>query len=155
MAKHSVVIVGPDQSTVSAAQALIQDEFEVSTAMWTTDTLLPIHEQASPVMLLDIDSPSQPSAEEGLNVLQKLRQTGYSGKVIAYTGRPERSVAVRAVQCGACDVLAKSLDPVQLLQSIERVARVADLEQEARGAMVVGGPEEFSGMLGMSASINR
>jgi len=140
---------------VSAAQALIQDEFEVSTAMWTTDTLLPIHEQASPVMLLDIDSTSQPSAEEGLNVLQKLRQTGYSGKVIAYTGRPERSVAVRAVQCGACDVLAKSLDTVQLLQSIERVARVADLEQEARGAMVVGGPEEFSGMLGMSASINR
>ena len=62
---------------------------------------------------------------------------------------------MRAVQCGACDVLAKSLDPVQLLQSIERVARVADLEQEARGAMVVGGPEEFSGMLGMSASINR
>lgn len=155
MAKYSVVIVGPDESTVSAVQALIQDQFDVSTARWTAEALPPIHEQASPVMLLDIDAPSQVSAEEGLSVLQKLRQTGYAGKVIAYTGRSERSVAVRAIQCGACDVLPKSLDGVQLQQSIERVARVADLEQEARGAMVVGGPEEFSGMLGMSASINR
>ncbi|MGC3976255.1 MAG: sigma-54 dependent transcriptional regulator [Nitrospira sp.] len=155
MAKHNVVIVGPDQLTVSAVQALIQDEFEVSTAMWTTETLLPMHEQLSPVMLLDIDSPAQPSAEEGLNVLHKLRQSGYVGKVIAYTGRPERSVAVRAIQCGACDVLAKSLDRVQLQQSIERVARVADLEQEAGGAMVLHGLGEFSGMLGMSASIKR
>ncbi|MCC6965037.1 MAG: sigma-54-dependent Fis family transcriptional regulator [Nitrospira sp.] len=155
MAKQSVMIVAPDQSTVSAVQALIQDQFEVSTALWTTESLLPIHEQASSVMLLDIDSPSQPSAEDGLNVLQQLRQTGYVGKVIAYTGRPERSVAVRAIQCGACDVLAKSADGVQLQQSLERVARVADLEQEARGAMLVGWPEEFSGMLGMSASINR
>lgn len=155
MAKHNVLVVGPDEATISTVQALLRDQFEVSTAMWTTDVLLPIHEQSSPVMLLDIDSPSHPSAEGGLNVLQKLRQTGYVGKVIAYTGQPERSVAVRAVQCGACDVLAKSLDGVQLQQSIERVARLADLEQEARGTMVVRGPEEFSGMLGMSASINR
>lgn len=136
-------------------QALIDEEFELSTATWTTDTAVPVHEQASPVILLDIDSPSEPSAEDGLNVLQKLRQTGYLGKVIAYTGRPERSVAVRAVQYGASDVLAKSLDAIQVQQSIETVARIADLEQEARGATAVGGPDEFSGMLGMSASINR
>lgn len=155
MAKHTVLIVGPDESTVSAAQALLGEQFELSTATWTAETLLPIHEEAPPVMFLDIDSPSHPSAEDGLNVLQKLRQTGYVGKVIVYTGRPERSVAVRAVQCGACDVLAKSLDAVQLQHSIERVARIADLEQEARGATVVGGPEEFNGMLGISSSINR
>lgn len=155
MAKHNILIVGPDESTVSAAQALMGEEFDMSTATWTAETLWPIHEQAPPVMLLDIDSPSHPSTEDGLNVLQKLRQAGYVGKVIAYTGRPERSVAVRAVQCGACDVVAKSLDAVHLQQSIERVARIADLEQEARGAPVVGGPEEFSGMLGISASINR
>lgn len=155
MTKHSLLIVGPDESTVSAAQKLIGEAFEVSTATWTTETLLPIHEQAHPVMLVDIDAPSRPSAEDGLNILQTLRQTGYPGKVIAYTGRPERSVAVRAVQCGACDVLLKSLDATQLQQGIERVARIADLEQEARGTTVVGGPEEFSGMLGMSASIHR
>ena len=155
MANHNLLIVGPDASAVASMQALTGSVFNVTTATWGAEPLLPVHEQTSPVMLLDLDSPSQPSAEEGLNILQKLRQSGYIGKVIAFTGRPERSVAVRAVQCGACDVLPKSLDGGQLQQSIERVARLADLEQEARGATVVGGPEEFSGMLGMSASINR
>ncbi|MCE7976734.1 MAG: hypothetical protein DYH03_06195 [Nitrospira sp. NTP1] len=84
MAKQSVVIVAPDQSTVSAVQALIQDQFEVSTALWTTESLLPIHEQASSVMLLDIDSPSQPSAEDGLNILQQLRQTGYAARAMSW-----------------------------------------------------------------------
>jgi two-component system NtrC family response regulator len=155
MAKQNVLIVGPDESTVSAAQKFLGEAFEISTTTWSMETLLPAHGQAPPVMLLDIDSPCHPSAEDGLGILEKLRQSGYTGKVIAYTGRPERSVAVRAVQCGACDVLDKSLDVVQVKHSIERVARLAGLEQEARGETVVGGPEEFSGMLGISASIHR
>ena len=155
MAKPNVFFVEPDESIISAVRTSIQDEFDMSASTWNAETIAQIHEQAPLVILLDLDSPASETGEEGVSVLQQLRQTGFAGKIIAYTERPERSLAVRAIQYGACDVLSKPLDPMLLKQILRRVTRIADLEQEARGVTAGGGPEEFSGMLGMSPSIHR
>ncbi len=155
MAKPNVFILEPDESIASAVRSSIEGEFDVSVSTWNGETVAEIQEQAPVILLLDLDASSNPPGEEGVSLLHQLRQTGYAGKIIAYTERPERNLAVRAVQYGACDVLSKPLDMALLKQLLGRIACIADLEQEARVAMAGDAPEEFSGMLGMSPSIHR
>lgn len=155
MAKPKVFVLTDDQAAVAAVRSSIESECEVFVAAWDRTAVVQIHEQAPLVMLLDLGSSSDPAVEERVRVLQEVRQTGHAGKVIACTERTERRLAVRAIQYGAYDVLSKPLDITLLAQLIRRAAGVADLEREARGVMVGGGPEEFSGMLGTSASIHR
>jgi len=155
VAKPKVFVLTDDQATVAAVRSSIESECEVFVAAWDRTAVVQIHEQAPLVMLLDLGSSSDPTVEERVRVLQEVRQTGHAGKVIACTEQTERRLAVRAIQSGAYDVLSKPLDITLLTQLIRRAAGVADLEREARGVMVGGGPEEFSGMLGTSASIHR
>lgn len=155
MAKPKVFVLTDDQAAVAAVRSSIESECEVFVAAWDRTAVVQIHEQAPLVVLLDLGSSSDPVVEERVRVLQEVRQTGHAGKVIACTERTERRLAVRAIQYGAYDVLSKPLDITLLAQLIRRAAGVADLEREARGVMVGGGPEEFSGMLGTSASIHR
>ncbi len=155
MAKPKVFVLTDDQAIVAAVRSSIESECEVFVAAWDRTAVVQIHEQAPLVMLLDLVSSSDPAVEDRVRVLQEVRQTGHVGKVIACTEQTERRLAVRAIQYGAYDVLSKPLDVTLLTQLIRRAARVADLEREARGVMVGGGPEEFSGMLGTSASIHR
>ena len=155
MAKPKVFILEHDESIAVAVRTLIEDEFEVSVSGWNAETAAQIQEQAPLVILLDVDSSSHATSEDSVSVLQKLQQTGHTAKVIACTERTERSLAVRAIQNGACDVFSKPFDQPLLKHIIRRVARVADLEQEARGATAGGSHESFSGMLGTSPSIHR
>lgn len=155
MVKPIVFIVEQDELVASALRALLEDEFDVCLAGWNAHTVNQIHEWAPMVILLDLDWSSSPTGEEGIAVLQHLRQAGHTGKIIVYTAITERRLAVRAIQHGACEILNKPLDLTLLKQLVHRVARIADLEQEVREATVGTGHEEFSGMLGTSSSIHR
>ena len=133
MAKPKVFILEDDPSIAAAVRSSFEDEFELIPAEWTQTAVLQIHEQMPLVTLLALESSSNSVAEGYVRVLQELRQTGHGGKVIAYTESTERSLAVRAVQQGAYDVLSKPLDMSLLRQIIRRAARVADLERDGLG----------------------
>ena len=155
MAKPKVFILEDDPSIAAAVRSSFEDEFELIAAEWSQTAVLQIHEQMPLVTLLALESSSNSVAEGYVRVLQELRQTGHGGKVIAYTESTERSLAVRAVQQGAYDVLSKPLDMSLLRQIIRRAARVADLERDGLGVTAAAGHDEFSGMLGTSPSIHR
>ena len=155
MAKPIVCVVEQDELIASALRALLEDECDVCLFGWNAHTVNQIHERAPMVILLDLDLASSSTGEEGIAALQDLRQAGHRGKIIAYTAITERRLAVQAIQHGACEILTKPLDLTLLKQLVHRVARIADLEQEAREATVGAGQEEFSGMLGTSPSIHR
>ncbi|MBS0169933.1 MAG: sigma-54-dependent Fis family transcriptional regulator [Nitrospira sp.] len=155
MANPTVYVLEQDELIASALRALLEDECEVYLSAWNAQAVGEIHERAPMVILLDLDTAASPAGEEGLAILQTLRQSGHLGRIIVYTANTDRSLAVRAVQYGACEILTKPLDLTVLKPLVRRVARIADLEQEAREAVAGAGHEEFSGMLGTSASIHR
>lgn len=155
MAKPKVFILEDDPSIAAAVRSSLEDEFELVASEWNPAAVLQIHEQMPLVTLLALESSSNSVAEGYVRVLQELRQTGHGGKVIAYTESTERSLAVRAIQHGAYDVLSKPLDMSLLRQIIRRAARVADLERDGLGVTEGAGHDEFSGMLGTSPSIHR
>jgi two-component system NtrC family response regulator len=153
--KAKVLIVEDDVPMAARMRAAIEDEFDVLVTKRNQTTGVRIQELAPPVTVVDVESSSNPQADQGMLILQELRQTGYRGKVIAYTDGTERSLAVRAVREGACDVLSKPLDLTLLKGIIRRAAHVADLAQEAPEAAAGSGPEEFKGILGTSPNIRR
>ena len=155
MAKPTVFVVEHDELIASALRALLEEEFEVCLSGWNAQTIRHVHERAPMVILLDLDTSSTSPSEDGVVMLQQLRQAGHTGKIIVYTATTERSLAVQAIQHGACEILTKPLDLTVLKPLVCRVARIADLEQDARGAITGTGHEEFSGMLGTSPSIHR
>jgi Response regulator containing CheY-like receiver, AAA-type ATPase, and DNA-binding domains len=153
--KTKLLIVEEDESITMKLRSALEDEFEVLQAERNQTALDLIQEQEPLVVLLDLESPSNPQTEAGIGFLQELQQAGYPVKTVVFTGDTERHIAVQAVQRGAADVLSKPLD-LNLLQGIlRRIARVADLEREAHEGMAGGGHGEFSGMLGVSPSIRR
>ncbi len=155
MAKPTIHVLEQDESMASALRALLEDECDVCLSPWNPQAVEEIHERAPMVILLNLETASSSAGEDGLAILQTLRQAGHTGKIIVYTANTDRSLAVRAVQYGASEILTKPLDLSLLKPLVRRVARMADLEQEAREGIAGTGHEEFSGMLGTSASIHR
>lgn len=155
MAKPKILIVEDDASMAARMRSAIEDEFEVVVTERNQTTGIQIHEQAPSVVVVGVESSLNPAAEQGMRILQELRQTRYTGKVIVCMEGTDRRLAVTAVQQGACDVLSEPLDLTILKGIIQRAAHMADLEQEALEGTAGGHPEEFDGMLGTSASIRR
>ncbi len=155
MAKPKVLVVEDDETIAAGLRSAMEDECEIFVTGRNPATVAQGQEWEPRVTLLDLESPSRPNPEDGLRVLQELRQSGYRGKVIVYTSGTERSLAVQAVRYGAIDVLSKPLDVTLLKAIVRRAARIADLEQEAQAGMTDGGHEEFKGMLGTSSTIHR
>lgn len=155
MSKPRVLIIEDDETIVMGLRSILLDECEVFLSGRDSESVAQGREREPLVTLVDLESPSNPNPEDGLRVLQELRQVGHRGKVIVYTMSPERSVAVRAVRHGAMEVLSKPLDLMLVKDVVRRAARIADLEQEAQAGLAESGGEEFKGMLGTSASIHR
>jgi two-component system NtrC family response regulator len=153
--KPTVLIIEDEKTVVDELRSALHEECEVSQSGRAPASLSQRQQREALVTLLDLESPSNPSSEEGLRFLREMRQTGHRGKVIVYTGSSERGVAVQAVQHGAAEVLSKPLDLTLLKDVVRRAARLADLEREAHAGLIESGHEEFKGMLGSSASIHK
>ncbi|MEP7151909.1 MAG: sigma-54 dependent transcriptional regulator [Nitrospira sp.] len=155
MAKPKVLIIEDDETIAAALQSAFQDECEVFVTGQNSATGIEEQEWEPRVTLLGLESSAKPNPEDGVRLLQELRRSGHRGKMIVYTSSAERSIAVRAVRCGASEVLSKPLDVALLKGIVRRAARIADLEQEAQAGMTDGGHEAFAGMLGTSSGMQR
>lgn len=69
------------------------------------------------VVLLDFDL----GERQGLEFIEKAKQTGYAGKVLMVTAGMNEHDTLRAVQLGASGIFLKHSPPVELLQAIHRV----------------------------------
>lgn len=155
VAKPKVLIIEDDETIAAALHSALQDECEVFVIGQSAASSFEEQKWESYVTLLDLESSAKPNPEDGMRLLQELRQSGHRGKVIVYTSSAERSIAVQAVRSGAVEVLSKPLDVALLKGIVCRAARIADLEQEAQAGMTNGGHEAFAGMLGTSSGMHR
>jgi len=100
------------------------------------------------VVLLDLAMPPHFSPEAGLSLIEVFP----GAPVVVITGHADRELALKAVEAGAWDFLAKPLDPDLLRVVVGRALHRAGLERELRLLRAREEPGEM-GIAGTSAPI--
>ncbi|HEV2098790.1 MAG TPA: PEP-CTERM-box response regulator transcription factor [Stellaceae bacterium] len=86
-----------------------------------------------PVAIVDLGLPPDPDgASEGLAILEEIRQTAPTTKVVIATGNETREHALRAVSLGAYDFYQKPIDIDTLRLVVTRAEQLFELEEENR-----------------------
>jgi two-component system NtrC family response regulator len=134
--KASLLIVEDYEPFVTLLRSTLSDDFDVTVTNSVDQASALINREVPRLVLLDLGLPPTSSPEQGLALLKEIQQHGHRCKTVVCTGYRERELALRAVRCGAHDILYKPLELPMLKAILMRAAWLADLEEEARHSVV-------------------
>lgn len=122
------ILVVDDEEIVikSCLRILGENGYEVEAVQSGGDALRKVEESRYDVLILDIMMPKM----DGLEVLQRVKETHPDIDVIMVTGLSQIETAVRAMKLGAFDYLPKPFDPDELKLVVERALERRRLLQE-------------------------
>ena len=130
------ILVVDDEDVVirSCLRILGESGHQVEAVSSGGDALRRVDEEAIDLLILDIMMPKI----DGLEVLQRVKESHPDIDVIMITGLSQIETAVRAMKLGAFDYLPKPFDPDQLTgvveRALERRARMREALEVARPA---------------------
>ena len=132
------------------------DRFESVTASDRESALLQFRRHQPQVVTMDLGLPPDPdSVSEGFRLLEQMLDIDPAVKVIVLTGQNDQANALRAVALGAYDFLAKPFEPDVLNLTVERAARMAELQAENRRLQALHQPDALSGLITRDAEMMR
>jgi two-component system, NtrC family, nitrogen regulation response regulator GlnG len=143
----SHILLVDDEEAVCWAleRALTRDGHRVTVAASAEQALVQAEKQHPDVIVLDVRLPGM----DGLSALGRLRQLTGDAPIIVVTAFGNLGTAVRAVEEGAFDYLAKPFDLEQALESIHRALQRRALQQQTPPAepdiSAAAAPEEIVG----------
>ncbi len=145
-----ILIADDEPAFLRLAASWLQGQgHRVSTAGDGTATVAAFERERPEMVLLDLAMPPHYRPEAGLDLLPRLRGV----PVVVITGHADHALALRAIEAGAWDFLAKPLDPDLLRMVVGRALEKAALERELR-ALRAGDGDDF-GLIGASAATQR
>ena len=122
------ILIADDEDIVvqSCLRILSGDKFKIDTAKDGLEALVKIAEQDYDMLILDIMMPKL----NGIEVLQRVKETHPDIDVIMITGLNQIETAVKAMKLGAFDYLPKPFDPEELELVVARAFERRQLLQE-------------------------
>jgi two-component system NtrC family response regulator len=124
------------------------DKFEAVTASDRQEALVQLRRFQPPVVTMDLGLP--PDADgvtEGFLLLEAMLAIAPETKVIVLTGQNGQANALRAIEMGAYDFLAKPFEPEVLSLTVERAFRLHELQAENRRLKAAQTPDALSGLI--------
>ena len=122
-----ILLVDDEEIVIkSCLRILGTDSYEVDTARSGLEALKKIEEKPFDLLILDIMMPQM----DGMEVLQRVKETHPDVEVIMVTGLSQIETAVRCMKLGAFDYLPKPFDPDELKVVVERALERKHLLQE-------------------------
>jgi two-component system nitrogen regulation response regulator GlnG len=141
----SHVLIVDDEEAVCWAleRALTREGHQVAVAASAEEAFQQIARRRPDAIILDVRLPGM----DGLTALARLRQLAHEAPVIVVTAFGNLDTAVRAVEGGAFDYLAKPFDLAQALDTVARALQNRELQGRASPGVTEppGGPEELIG----------
>jgi len=124
------ILVVDDEEIVirSALRVLASEDYAVDRASDGAEALHSIESGEYDVVILDIMMPKV----DGIEVLQRVKESHPEIEVIMFTGLAEIDTAVRCMKLGAFDYIAKPFEPEELKVSVARALERRRLLQENR-----------------------
>jgi DNA-binding NtrC family response regulator len=125
--KRRILIIDDEEIVVrSCLRILSDDETQVDSANNGLDGIAKVAEHDYDMLILDIKMPKM----NGIEVLQRVKETHPDIDVIMITGLNEIETAVQAMKLGAFDYLPKPFDPEELELVVARAFERRQLLQE-------------------------
>jgi len=125
--KKRILIVDDEEIVVRSCQRILSgDEFDIDSAGNGLEAMAKIAENDYDMLILDIMMPKM----NGIEVLQRVKETHPDIDVIMITGLNEIETAVKAMKLGAFDYLPKPFDPEELEMVVARALERRQLLQE-------------------------
>ena len=129
--KPSPLLIVEDDLALQKQLKWSLDQFPAVTADDRESALVQCRRHAPAVVTMDLGLPPDPdSVSEGFRLLQQLLDLDPNIKVIVLTGQNDQANALRAVELGAYDFLAKPCDPDVLGLVVGRAFRLYELQSE-------------------------
>ena len=126
---HNILIVDDESSIRQSLQGVLEDEgYKVSAAESGETCLEVLRKRAFDVVLLDVWLPGM----DGLETLEKIRETENAPEVIMISGHGTIETAVRATKLGAYDFLEKPLSVDKTLILLKNAIDAKRLRLENR-----------------------
>ncbi len=149
-AKDKLLIVEDDPGLQSQLKWSFEN-FDVAVAEDRAGALAHLRRLEPPVVTLDLGLPPDPGGvSEGFGLLEEILSLAPDTKVIVVTGHNDRTNAMRAIAMGAYDFFEKPIDPDLLGITIQRGARLYQIEQENRRLQTSHGASPLDGLLASS-----
>jgi two-component system, NtrC family, response regulator len=132
------------------------DQFPSVTAGDRESALVQCRRHTPAVVTMDLGLPPDPdSVSEGFRLLQQLLDLDPNIKVIVLTGQNDQANALRAVELGAYDFLAKPFDPDLLGLIVGRAFRLYELQVENDRLRQLQGADAMTGILTRDSAMLR
>jgi len=148
--KQKLLIVEDDPGLQSQLKWSFED-FDVEVAEDRESALAHLRRLEPPVVTLDLGLPPDPGGvTEGFGLLEEMLALAPDTKVIVVTGHNDRTNAMRAIAMGAYDFYEKPIDPDLLGITIQRGARLYQIEQENRRLQSGHGESALEGLIASS-----
>jgi two-component system nitrogen regulation response regulator GlnG len=138
-----VLIIDDEQAVCwSLQRALSREGHEVTTASTAEDGFVEASKHRPDAIIIDVRLPGL----DGISALGRLRELSKEAPIIVVTAFGNLSTAVRAVEGGAFDYLAKPFDLDQAIDAINRALQSARMREQSNGAVAAPvDPEDFIG----------
>jgi DNA-binding NtrC family response regulator len=115
-----ILVIDDDIAVRTSLQLLLKSEgYNVKGASRPAEALLIITEEHPDLIILDLNFSITTTGEEGMNLLQDIKQADAAVPVIMITGWGSIALAVKGMKLGASDFINKPWDNGHLLQSVK------------------------------------
>ena len=147
-AKRPQVLIVEDDLALQKQIKWSLDRFETVVAHDRDSALAQFRRSPAAVVTMDLGlPPDADSVSEGFALLDALLRLDPMVKVIVLSGQSDRVNAVKAVELGAYDFLAKPLEADLLNMTVERALRVHDLQSEVARLRALAPSEPMAGLI--------
>jgi two-component system nitrogen regulation response regulator NtrX len=129
MARELILVVDDEPGVRSSVSGILKDEgYRVDAAATGEECLEKMQSTLYDLILLDVWLPGM----DGLEVLERLGQTPFSGQVVVISGHGNIEMAVKAIKSGAYDFIEKPMSLEKTLVTVKNALRQKELEDQNR-----------------------
>ena len=130
--KEIILIVDDDKDVVSALRYLLKIEgYKTQAANSPVEALKKLNTNVYGLLLLDLNySNDTTSGQEGLELVSRIKEQGYSGQIIIMTAWGTVDIAVEAMRRGANDFIQKPWDNERVISIVRNQMLLGKAQQQ-------------------------
>jgi DNA-binding NtrC family response regulator len=126
--KAKILVVDDEQGARDALQIILEDDYEVTTAVSGQEAITYCEAFEYDLVFLDVAMPEL----DGIATLKKLRSMDQPMDVVMISASDKADKAVESIKLGAYDYITKPFEPDDILSAVDRVLEKQTLQREVR-----------------------